>query len=45
MEECCVVCGAHIQQGDICYQHYNQLACSEGCALDLAGVEEGIMGE
>lgn len=40
MDECCVVCGAYIEHGERCYSYYKQLACSEGCAMELAGIEE-----
>lgn len=43
--ECCVVCGAHIRNGELYYTYYEQSACSEGCAFSLAGIEEDVMGE
>lgn len=45
MEECCVVCGLYIRNGELYYTYHGQSACSEGCAFELAGIEEDVMGE
>lgn len=43
---CCDHCGAEIYEGDDYYSTGpNEYACSESCALELAGIELRVAGE